>query len=302
MAKTRRLSIERILCPIDFSDTSQHALAHAAAIARWYEARLALLYVFANLPTFDLPPLPLEEADRARLMAQMREFATVVSPGVPVDCQLQEAGLVHQAIVEQVEATKADMLVLGTHGRSGFQRLFLGSVTEKVMRQVRCPSLIVPPRAPDVAANAPVQFHRILCPIDFSDSSLGALEYAINLAEEADAQLTVLHVSELSLALAQEPFVVDVELSRMYEAAADEARRKLHNLIPEEARAYCTVDTAVVEGRAYREILRRAAEKEVDLIVMGVHGRGALDLILFGSTTHHVIRASTCPVLIVRQG
>jgi nucleotide-binding universal stress UspA family protein len=301
MPATRRTSIERILCPIDFSDTSHHALAHAAAIARWYEARLTLLYVFVNLPALDLPPLVLEEGDRARLFGQMRAFADIVPPEVQVDCQLQEERLVHDAILAQVAATQADLLVLGTHGRSGFQRLFLGSVTEKVIRKVKCPTLIVPPRAPDIAPAAPVEFHRVLCPIDFSDGSLEALEYAINLSEEADGQLTLLHVTEMPAALTQEPFVVEDEIARIREAAATDARRKLANLIPENARAYCTIDTAVVEGRAYREILRRATERKTDLIVMGVHGRGALDLLLFGSTTHHVIRASACPVLIVRQ-
>jgi nucleotide-binding universal stress UspA family protein len=301
-AAARRVSIERILCPIDFSDNSLHALAHAAAIARWYEARLTMLYVFANLPTIDAPPLLLGESERARLTARMRELAAVVPSGVPVDCQIQDAGLVHDGILTQVEATQADILVLGTHGRSGFQRLFLGSVAEKVIRLVKCPTLIVPPRAPDLTPNAPVQFNRIVCPIDFSDSSLGALEYAINLSGEADGQLTLLHVLEMPPALAQEPFYLDGELARARDAAADDARRRLDSLIPEEARAYCAVETTVVEGRAYREILRQAAERRAELIVMGVHGRGALDLLLFGSTTHHVIRASPCPVLIVRQG
>src|SRR5688572_23443120 len=265
MAATSRISVERILCPIDFSDISRHALAHAAAIARWYETRLAVLYVFVNLPTVDEPPLMLGEEDRARLMEQMREFVGIVPRDVPVDCQMREAGLVHDAIVAEVDATKTDMLVLGTHGRSGFQRLFLGSVTEKVVRKVKCPTLIVPPRAPDIAPDAPVQFRRILCPIDFSHSSLAALEYAINMAEEADAQLTLLHVTEMPAALTQEPFLVDVELSRLREDAVDAARSKLHSLVPEEARTYCTIETAVVEGRAYREILGQAADKKSDV-------------------------------------
>jgi nucleotide-binding universal stress UspA family protein len=200
--------------------------------------------------------------------------------------------------VAEVEATRADMLVLGTHGRSGFQRLFLGSVAEKVIRSAPCPTLIVPPRAWD----APAHFHRILCPIDFSDSSLSALEFAINLSEEADAKLTLLHVVEMPPALSQEPFFLNGELVRAREAAAGVARQQLNSLIHDNTRADCMVDTAVVEGRAYQQILRQAAEGKADLITMGVHGRGALDLLLFGSTTHHVIRASTCPVLIVRQG
>jgi nucleotide-binding universal stress UspA family protein len=81
-------------------------------------------------------------------------------------------------------------------------------------------------------------------------------------------------------ALTQEPFAVDVELSRVREVAADDARRRLHKIIPQGVRTYCTIDTAVVEGRAYREILGQAAEKKTDLIVMGVHGRRALDLLL----------------------
>jgi nucleotide-binding universal stress UspA family protein len=302
MGATRRTSIQRILCPIDFSDISQHALAHAAAIAHWYEARLTLLYVFVNLPAVDLPPMVLEEGDRARLMHQMRSFAACVPRDVLVDCQLQEERLVHEAILAQVDATQADLLVLGTHGRSGFQRLFLGSVTEKVIRKAKCPTLIVPPRTPDIAPDAPVEFHRIVCPIDFSEGSITALEYAINLAEEADGQLTLLHVTELPSALTQEPYAIEDELRRISESAVKDARHRLTNLIPENAKTYCTIDTTVVEGRAYREILRRAGEKRADLIVMGVHGRGALDLLLFGSTTHHVIRASTCPVLIVRRG
>jgi len=300
MAVTRRISIERVLCPIDFSDTSHHALAHAAAMARWHEAQLTMLYVFPYLPAMDLPPLPLEESDRANMLAKMREFAGIVPLDVRVDCQVREGQSVLEAIISQVEATQADMLVMGTHGRSGFQQLFLGSVTEKVIRNVTCPTLIVPPRAPDIAPDTPVQFQRILCPTDFLASSLKAFEYAISLAEETDAQLTLLHVAEMPGALAQAPFVADDQFARLRGATIAEARRRLSNLIPDDARAYLTIDAVVVEGRAYREILCQAKMKRADLIVMGVHGRGALDLLLFGSTTHHVLRASTCPVLIVR--
>jgi nucleotide-binding universal stress UspA family protein len=295
------IRITEILCPIDFSDISQHALDHAAAIAGWYDARLTLLYVFANLPTMDIPPLVLEDEDRARLMTDLRKVAARVPPQVPLDFRIQEAGFVHEEIVAQLTATHADLLVLGTHGRSGFQRLFLGSVTEKVIRKAMCPILVVPPRAPDVVVDAPVQFRRILSPVDFSDSSLDALAYAINMAEEADARLTLLHVIEMAPGLRENAMVFDFDVSRVHSAAEAEARRRLGDLIPDQARSYCTVETAVVEGRAYREVLRYAAEGNSDLIVMGVHGGGAIDRLVFGSTTHHVIRAATCPVLIVRS-
>jgi nucleotide-binding universal stress UspA family protein len=295
------IRIANILCPVDFSEISQHALDHAAAIARWYEARLTVLYVFANLPTMDLPPLALEDADRERLMSDLRQMAAAVPRDVPVDFSIQEAPYVHEEILAQLGATRADLLVIATHGRSGFQRLFLGSVTEKVIRKATCPTLVVPPRAPDVPAGSPIQFRRILCAVDFSESSLEALAYAINTAEEADAQLTVLHVVEFPPMLMTEPVMPPLDLSGLRQSAAADARQKLQELIPEQARTYCTVETAVVEGRAYREILRYAAEQRSSLIVMGVQGRGAFDLLVFGSTTHHVIRASACPVLIVRR-
>jgi len=295
------IRIRQILCPVDFSEISRHALDHAAAIALWYEARLTVLYVFVNRPTMDLPPLVLEDADRDRLMSDLRRMAGDVDTQVPLAFRVQEAESVHEDILAQLAALHADLLVIGTHGRAGFQRLFLGSVTEKVIRKATCPTLIVPPRAADVAPDAPVQFRRILCAVDFSDSSLDALAYAINIAEEADARLTLLHVVEIPPVLSQEPAALDIDLPRIREAAPADARRRLHELIPAQARTYCTVETAVVAGRAHQEILRQAGERQSDLVVMGVHGRGVVDRLLFGSTTHHVVRAATCPVLVVRQ-
>lgn len=292
------IRITQILCPVDLSEISQHALDHAAAIARWYEARLTLLHVFPNRPAMDVPPIMLDDVHRERLMGDLRRMAAGVPRDVPVEFRVLEGAFVHEKIIAELVETHTDLLVIGTHGRSGFQRLFLGSVTEKVIRRTPCPTLVVPPRAPNVPAGASIQFRRILCAVDFSESSLDALVQAINMAEEADAQLTVLHVVELSPLLIDEP---GLDFPRLREAASAEARRRLQELIPEQARTYCTVDTAVVEGRAYREILQQAAERQSDLIVMGGHGRGALDLLVFGSTTHHVIRVSSCPVLIVRR-
>jgi nucleotide-binding universal stress UspA family protein len=296
---TTMIRIKSVLCPVDFSEISQHALDHAASIARWYDARLTMLYVFPNLPVLDLPPLVLEPADRERLIDRMRRMAVHVSD-VPLDVRVQQAGFIHEEILAQLKATAADLLVLGTHGRSGFQRLFLGSVTEKVIRKACCPTLVVPPRAPDVSPTAPVRFRRILCPVDFSESSLRALAHAITMAEEADAHLVLLHVVEMPTVISPEPAALDIDLAGIREAAVTQTRQQLHDLIPDAARTYCTVETAVVQGSSHREILRQANQQGSDLIVMGVHGRGAVDMLLFGSTTHHVIRGSACPVLIVR--
>ena len=293
------IRIESVLCPVDFSEISQHAFDHAAAFARSYAARLTVLYVFPNLPAMDLPPLVLEVADRERLLDRMRRMY-VHESDVPLDVRVQQAAYIHEEILAQLQATEADLLVLGTHGRSGFQRLFLGSVTEKVIRKARCPTLVVPPRAPDVVPTAPVHFRQILCPVDFSESSLRAVAHAITMAKEADARLTLLHVIETPSVISPEPAALEIDFARLREGAVAETRQRLHDLIPPEAHRHCTVEAAIVQGSAYREILRRAADQRSDLIVMGVHGQGAVETLLFGSTTHHVIRASACPVLIVR--
>jgi nucleotide-binding universal stress UspA family protein len=195
----------------------------------------------------------------------------------------------------------ADLLVLGSHGRSGLQRWLMGSVTERVIRQAPCPTMVVGRRAPDTAPDKPVRFENILCPVDFSDGSMLALEHAIGLAEESDAHLSVLHVIEVPPELREHEILKDFNVDSVRAAAEADSLRRLRALIPEDARTYCTVDTAVREGAAFREILKAAAEKRADLIVMGLQGRGALDLLVFGSNTARVARGAPCPVLIVRQ-
>jgi nucleotide-binding universal stress UspA family protein len=293
------IEITHVLCPIDFSEFSRHALDHAVVVARWYEARLTVLYVFSNFSAMDMPPVVLGEKERERIMAEMRSFAERVPSGLRPDLRIGEAADIHREILAQAQATHADLLVIGSHGRSGFEKLLLGSVTEKVIRKTPCPTMVVPRLAPETAANSAVQFRRILCSVDFSEGSLRALEYAVTLAEEGDAQLTVLHVIEVPPELRENPLAEGFDVDRVRAEAEARSLQHLRELIPQDARTYSTVETQVREGAAYWEILKAAAERSVDLIVMGVQGRGALDLVLFGSNTARVCRTARCPVLIV---
>jgi nucleotide-binding universal stress UspA family protein len=223
-------------------------------------------------------------------------------PGaVPIDVRVTECGNVHREILDQADALEADLLVMGSHGRSGFDRLLLGSITEKVMRKADCPVMVVPPHADHPVAAGDVGFDRILCAVDFSDCSLVALNYALSIAEEADARITVVNVLEKPPELDAHPMSEDFNVEAVRAAAEAERLRQLRALIPKKVLPYCTVETTVWEGRAWRGILALAAERKSDLIVMGVKGRGALDLTLFGSNTHDVIRGATCPVLTVPE-
>jgi nucleotide-binding universal stress UspA family protein len=291
----------RILCPIDLSDISGHVVDHASAMARWYGAQLTLLHVVANAPAMDVPPPALDEAERHRLVTAMQKTAAGVPVTVAPEFLVREAESSYQGILEQVAESRPDFLVLGTHGRSGFQRLFLGSVAEKVIRKASCPTLVVPPRAGDVSPTTPVQFRHIVCAVDFSDCSLTALAQALCLVRQTAAQLTLLHVIEMPPELRENAMAADFDVDRIRAAAEAEALRRLRDLVPHPSQTSGSVTTAVEEGKAYREVLRKAADVNADLIVMGVHGRGALDVTLFGSTTHGVIREARCPVLIVRK-
>ena len=164
-----------------------------------------------------------------------------------------------------------DLIVMGTHGRRGFKRLLLGSVTETVLREAPCPVLTVPPKA-GAAPSGEVTFKRILCPIDFSPSSLQGLGFALDLARQADGRVTLLRVIEW---LAEEEPRASAHFNipeyRRYMIA--DAEERLRQLVADESRTWAEIDNVIVFGRAYREILAAAEAKPADLIVMGTHGR-----------------------------
>jgi nucleotide-binding universal stress UspA family protein len=302
------IEIRRILCPVDFSDHSRRALDHAIAIARWYESTVTVLHVFSPAPVAAfrpgrvvLEPIVLTDVDRDGLLADVRAFAeTESAPGITIDAVVREGDTARE-VLEQATSMKADLLVIGTHGRSGFERLVLGSVAEKVLRKARCPVMTVPRRLPDAVPAGPVVYKRILCPVDFSESSLHALRYATSLAQEADGQLTVLHVvaHEFEYIAASE-YDDALTIGQSLKEREVALRRRLQDIVAS-APEFCRVESLMTHGRPWREVLRIADEQESDLIAMGVQGRGAADLMFFGSTTQHVVRDASCPVLTLRH-
>ena len=242
----------------------------------------------------------LTPADRDQLLADTKAFIEAeTAPGVAIEAVLREGNTAAE-IVDQATTMSADLLVIGTHGRSGFERLLLGSVAEKVLRKARCPVLTVPRRLPDAVPSGPVLFKRILCAVDFSESSMHALKYALSLAQEADGCLTVVHVLGAEFVGQVGIGEEHVSLAALQRQHEEEARQLLDKAVPESTAAYCKADTMLLRGKPWREILRIASDRQAELIVMGVQGRGAADLMFFGSTTQHVVREATCPVLTLR--
>jgi nucleotide-binding universal stress UspA family protein len=301
------IQIKRILCPVDFSEFSRHALDEAIAVAHLYDACVTALHVFpeaiaadpfAGLPEFQ--PFRLTDRHRARLVEHVKTFATAegaeprrmnvaIREGVDIDVEILEAAV----------QIKPDRIVMGTHGRSGFQRLMLGSVAEKVLRKARVPVLTVPRKAPDAVPAGPAAFTRILCAIDFSGCSMAALEYATSLASQSRARLDVLSVVQLipmydmtGAVPLYYPGLLD-DLKADIAAKLDAAAAGVPPGIP--------VDRFVTAGTPHREIVRVAAERKADLVVLGAYSHGAIDHLFFGSTTNHVVRQARCPVLTVRN-
>jgi nucleotide-binding universal stress UspA family protein len=295
-------SIDRVLCPVDLSDVTGHTLSHAALIARWYGSRLTLLHV-AN-------PVAVPAVDYAVVGASsVRSFLTddeikaaraevagcADGAGVGFADVLVECGAAARQILNAAGSLPADLIVIGTHGLSGWQHLLLGSVTEKVLRQATCPVMTVPPSA---RTTSRLPYKRILCPVDFSEPSLAALELAFSLAHEGDADLTIVHVFDWP----EEPLTTrPIQIPEFRRELEHDATRKLESLVPAFEQDRCRPKSLMAHGKPYREILGIAMEDRADLVVMGVHGRNALDLMMFGSTTNQVVRRATCPVLTLRK-
>lgn len=298
------LTLQRILCPIDFSESSRRALQYAKALSAWYEAPLTVIHVCVDLAVFEMVSpfghtaartVVLQEDRLADREIAVRRFVGDDS----VDVVVREGSDATTAIVKEASACGASLIVMGTHGRSGLEHMLLGSVAEKVLRKAPCPILVVPPHAETTDPGPSPVFKQILCAVDFSASSLGGVNWALELAQEADARLTLLHAIESPVALREVVFSTDVDVGRVRAAAEAEYLRRLRALVPARARLYCALATRVNEGKPAREITGAAASEHADLIVMGVHGRGAVDLMVFGSNTNQVIRHAACPVLVV---
>ncbi len=298
------IEFPRILCPVDFSDASRAALESALMLARWYDSRVFVPHVVQ----IALPPAPFTpNAPTALTPAQEEEtaghLASFVAGCEPGSVAVTTTVLVGSAVAEilrQAQDLPADLIVLGTHGRSGFEHLLMGSVTERVLRKATCPVCTIRADAHQRPRTPPAPFTRIMCAVDFSPASLNALEHALSLAQESGGRLTLVHVQDWPFDLrAAETFGPDA--SRYQRQLHERATRELAAVVPADARTWCEIEEVVAIGRPHEVILQTARDVAANLIVMGAHARAGLDLHVLGSTTDHVVREAACPVLTVRR-
>lgn len=287
------LLFNRILLATDFSPASKAALPYAAAIARHFAATLYLAHV---IPPEAYTSIPVAERDSA--LRKIRAHVGEKMAGLRAETIL--AGVVHEGLVDHgdiwpilsamAEKHNINLIVIGTQGRWGFEKLLLGSTAEEILRHSQIPLLMVGPET-SVAPEVEAKPRRILYATDFSPVSEPAMRCACYLAREYGAELFFLHVAE---DIWKEPLATRMQ-------AADFFRMRLLEeswVLAEGAKPEFRVEFGPRAGR----ILENAAKLNIELVVLGVRGteHPRLAAHLPGPTAYDVVSHAPCPVLVVR--
>jgi nucleotide-binding universal stress UspA family protein len=286
--KLSRIAISKILLATDFSAQSQSALKCAISLAKRYESNLFLVHTISEealLTAEEVWPALLDTAQRnaEKSMAQLEQDKDLQS--LPHEV-VMSAGETWEVLSRLVSDQNIDLIVMGTHGSGGIDKLMLGSTAEKVVRHATCPVLTVGPRVRLLSLE---RFSNILYATDFSGGSLRALNYALSLAKEDRAELAMLHIIE-SLPVSDGEFI---EWERR-------DRERLRQLVPTDIDLPFQPEMEVEVGDPATEIVRLADARNAELIVMGSHRSGAVSTHLPWTTLHHVLQHAHCPVLTVR--
>ncbi|MGA8619597.1 MAG: universal stress protein [Candidatus Sulfotelmatobacter sp.] len=291
---SQRIALKNILFATDFSPYSNAALPYALAVTRQYGARLFGAHIVPSedylftapetWPAHIQQEEQLQEEVAARLDEQLRGVQHEVVFGV---------GDVWKVLSRLIGERDIDLIVVGTHGRTGARKLLMGSIAEKIFRQAACPVLSVGPKV-SCKPDAEIQFRQILFATDFGNESLAALPYAFSLAEEDQAQLGLLHVVEQPSA-----GILDLE------GVTASLVRRLEELAPPEAESWCHVECLVGFSHQFappaERILEIARERAADLIVLGVRpAHGGVSTHLDHTTAQHIVAHAVCPVLTIR--
>lgn len=291
----------KILFPTDFSPGSADAMRVAVRMARDAKAKLVVAHAW-QIPALAFGSEPFSIAPA--LMQTMSDDAKRALTGVVDELKKQgveatgtmPTGVSWSRLVEIADDDpEIELIVMGTHGRTGLKRVVLGSVAEKVVRHAPCSVLVARARG----TGEPAPFTDVLVPVDFSVSSHVAVDRAAQLVRPGGSGITLLHVIEAPVAVNGEVFDLSFmrELDQASTAALDDIAKKL------ERKVDVPVKTRVRVGYAGGQILSVLDHEPAayDLVVMGSHGRTGLKRALLGSVAEKVVRHAHCSVMIARD-
>lgn len=297
-----RIAIKNILFATDFSPCSDAALRYARDIARLYDSHVIVAHVYTPVPFQPEAGVVVDvEQMEHHLKGELNRVASLFRE-VPHRAILLR-GDIPAALGSVAKREAVDLVVLGTHGRTGLSRLVMGSVAEEIFRQARCPVLTVGPhivrhplahkvrrlREPQMAIESNI--HTVLYATDFSQESLAAAPFAISMAQEHEAKLVLLHCVDNQGDYAKDPARV-----------LNHLLSELKQLVPGDAQFWCEPEFLVDFGDPSKRILEIAGDVKADLIVMGVRSaRNHVTSVthMRETTAHKVLGGATCPVLTV---
>ncbi len=300
----KTITFNNVLVATDFSEVSAHALHTAAAIAEGNDAELFLLNVVPPEPHIPVPldPLPLDlDSPYQQAIHGLEKLAETEPLAHVRHQQIIERGHIGDVVEEVVQQREIDLLVVGTHGRTGIRKIVLGSVAEELFRRASCPVLTVGPWA-----TLGRKIQRVLFATDFGPSSEHALPYAMGFANKVGGELILLHlVSPIPVNYVGPGWFPDDGMVQKEEASKQEFMKKLRNLVPAEAGLSCKVKHVVELHFAAEGIIQAARQHEADLVVMGVResGRSAAQIAshMPWAVAYEVVCYANCPVMTIRS-
>jgi nucleotide-binding universal stress UspA family protein len=307
----KRLRIKNILVPVDFSELSIEAISTAQRLGQRFGASIHLAHiqeysypaVFSNpsTPVYISPAMDTEEWRKAAeqaLKTLAREYRLTGT------CRAEVGGAPFDDICWIARQISADLIITSTHGRTGLKRALLGSTAERLVQHAPCPVLVSrkekPRRGPrgKSATKSILSIDSILVPVDFSESSLTGLNYAIEFAKKFSARLLVLHVVDLGPLLGADTYAPR-DSAASEEAAMRDAEQGMSEYLRRVKFGEVPFQTQMIAGGSVQGICQVAAAENVDLIITATHGRTGLTHVLIGSTAEVVVRHAPCPVLVV---
>ncbi len=324
-----RIEPNKIMCAIDFSEFSRQVLVYGRSLAKRFEAKLVLCHVVSNMVLVSsagqayIASSRIERERREDALAGLNAMADELGFETEV---LVVAGHPADTLSETAAEMDVDLVIAATHGGSGIRRFLVGSVTDRLVKTLACPLMVLHSQENQFFSleDEDIGLNRILVGCDFSPDSKLAFDYGLSLAQEFQSELILAHVIRPSerVQFTSADYIKVQEgdylgwtpadylgLQKGTRDKSDEIRTgfirriegQLNQMVPEESRNWCTPVTAILEGEPFSELIRFSDQSRVDLIVLGIHGHGLLERFLVGSTTDRVISRGRCPVLAVRD-
>jgi nucleotide-binding universal stress UspA family protein len=299
-------NIQNILMPIDFSELSAQTITTARRLGRHYGARIHLAHVrqfdyagfsppappFAPFPLMSYEPEPDE-----RVIKELNKLAREHGLSSAI-CHVLAGGPAFDEICRLAQKIPADLIVMPTHGRTGWKHVFLGSTAERIVQHSSCPVLVTRGSALQANNGSRSGIKTIVVPVDFSSCSREGLCYAIAFAKELGAKMILLHATYLGYVYSSEGTVI-YDIPALQKAARKTAERKMRELVRSVNFESVTYEPVFTEGSPVLDICAFAKDHDVDLVITSTHGFTGFTHVLIGSIAEQVVRHAPCSVLVV---